>query len=597
MEETFPPHLASYEALAQHFRANLQGLNSTQKGLKFASSIRKLIPQTEAGADFSLPTLNPKISRDEGVDLKAIGKEDTHKILYIQSKLWVDRAQDIDGVLSNFQAFEQEQRAPHNGDQLSFNFNYPSPSFLLVTLSPLATLIKRYESRGSSSREFYEQCKAEQRIKFIDGYDILSVLQAAYIKISEPPNEVELKLESAVINKDNVFVGIVSSNEIKRLYNKIHDALFFENVRDFRGITPQDQKRPGRTTPNDEIVRTLTEAPEKMLGRNNGIVFKANDVKVSDDSRVLTLVKGSIVNGCQTAMCLVEAATTPSYVLVKVVQTSDAWDTWDITKAANHQNEVDQIDLDIASSLRPQLAKRAAVTLGVQLTDNANSVFQIIDDIYTQRVAYTEVRLLFMGLFSRTPNNLFAANYTELMKGLMKHFYNEDRYGTRIFEVLFALQGAIEEGIDYTQKILSNSSYSSDFDRLYKEHSLTYRCFIGILAICAAININIAVIESKVEHQQRGKRSGGTGREDDAVEYERMKNFLKEALIFLQTDNEKFLEYYLFAAKVWMDAVSPLDAETFELKMNMFKTSRGLNFTNLFGRVCREADIANRLRN
>ncbi len=102
--------------------------------------------------------------------------------------------------------------------------------------------------------------------------------------------------------------------------------------------------------------------------------------------------------------------------------------------------------------------------------------------------------------------------------------------------------------------------------------------------------------ESKADHQQRTKRSSGTGREDNAMEYERVKNFLKEALIFLQTRNEDFLEYYLFAAKVWMDVVFPLDAESVEVKMNMFKTSKGLNFTNLFGRVCREADVASRPR-
>jgi len=560
MEERFPPHLASYEALAQHFRANLQGLNSTEKGLKFASSMRKLIPQTEAGADFALPSLNPKISNDGGVDLKAIGKDDIHKVLYIQSKLWVDRAQDIDGVLSNFEAYLQEQRAPH--DQLAFDFDDPLPSFLLVTLSPLASLIKRYESRGSSSKSFYQRCQAEQRIKFIDGYDILSVLRAVYIKISEPPTELELKLESAVINKDNVFIGIISSDEIKRLYREIRDALFFENVRDFRGITSQDQKRIGRATPNDEIVKTLTDAPEKMLGRNNGIVFKANDVRVSDDSQVLTLTKGSIINGCQTAMCLVEAATTPCYVLVKAVQTSDAWD---ITKAANHQNDVDQIDLDIARSVRPQLLKRAAATLGARLTDNADSAFQIIDDIYSQRVAYAEVRLLFIGLFSRTPNNLFAANYTELMQGLMKSFYEEDKHGTEIYEVLFALQDAMEKGIENARDVYSHVSYTSEFDRLYNERSLTYRCFIGVLAICAAININIAVTESKDDHKQRAKRPSETERKDDVAEYERMKKFLKNALVFLQTREEEFLEYYLFAVKVWMDTASPPDAESLEI--------------------------------
>src|SRR6266496_2482329 len=49
------------------------------------------------------------------------------------------------------------------------------------------------------------------------------------------------------------------------------DALFFENIRDFLGVTSQE--RTGRKTPNKEIIKTVTTEADKMLSRNNGIVF------------------------------------------------------------------------------------------------------------------------------------------------------------------------------------------------------------------------------------------------------------------------------------------------------------------------------------
>lgn len=592
-EEHFPQHLTSQSELAQHFRANFYGLNSTEKGLKFASSIVKLIPQTEVGADFALPIINKKTSHDGGVDLKAIGKDNPRKILYIQSKFEIDRADDIDGVISKFQAYEQDHHLQHNGTQLTFNFDDPPPTFLLVTLSSLKNLLKRYESRSYASKQFYQQCLAEKRIWFIDGNNILAVLQTAYMKTSVTPSKFYLKLESPVISKDNVFIGIVSSDEIKRLYDEVGDSLFFENIRDFRGITPQSQRRSGRTTPNDEIVKTLTESPEKMLERNNGIVFKAQEVSVSDDSRVLTLIGGNLINGCQTSMCIVEAAATPCYVTIKVVQTLKAWD---ITKAANYQNSVDQIDLDIARSVRPQLLKRAATILGAQLTDRPKSAFQIIDEIYDQKVTYAEVRLLFIGVFSKDPNNLFEAHYRGLMQGLVEHFYEKDIYGTQVFEVLFTLQDAIEEGIEAARHIYSES-YASEFERLYEEHSPAYRCFIGILAICAAININISVSDVKQEDKKKTRKTFENDRRDDAAEWERMGKFFEAALAFLQARRQEFVnDYYPFAIKVWMDAVFPAGADSLEARVNMHTISRSLNFTNVFRRVCREADLAHRMK-
>lgn len=141
-------------------------------------------------------------------------------------------------------------------------------------------------------------------------------------------------------------------------------------------------------------------------------------------------------------MCLVEYSELPSSVLVKVVVTDDSWD---ITKSANYQTAIPDIDLELARYLRPQLVKIAASNLGVQISGVEKSAFQLIDEIYNNRVAYQETRLLYIGLFSRSPNNVFASNYTELMQDLISKLYDQSEYEEEVFETLFMLQGASQK--------------------------------------------------------------------------------------------------------------------------------------------------------
>jgi hypothetical protein len=110
---------------------------------------------------------------------------------------------------------------------------------------------------------------------------------------------------------------------------------------------------------------------------------------------------------------MVKQAMEPCYVPVKVVQTADSWD---IAEAANFQNTVAEIDLKIARNLRPQLAKRAATVSGVQIENGEKSALHLMDEIYSQKVAYRETRLLYIGLFSRLPNNLFEPDHAELVQ-------------------------------------------------------------------------------------------------------------------------------------------------------------------------------------
>jgi hypothetical protein len=572
----FPDHLTSYELLAQHIRGQLDGLNTTQKGDRFAHLVRKLVPQTEVGSDFELPQLSERKSNDEGVDLSAKSKDD-NKYLYIQSRLFVDRADTIDSVLSKFQAYKASHQASIVRGQYTLFNEGELPQFLLMTLSPLQGILKAYEGKEFASKDFYRRCIADGRIHFIDGHQIYSILRGAYLKLNQPPVSLELNVVTPVTNKDNVYIGIVSSVELQRLHRQFNDALFFENVRDFKGTT-RGAERIGRSTPNDEIVKTVREAPEKMLERNNGIVFRADAIQVSADRKRLALTQGSIINGCQTTMCLVNYSAIPSYVVVKIIE-KPSEDSWDVARAANYQNPVSEIDLLLAPSLRPQLAKRAASISGVQLDNGEKSAFQIMDEIYEQTVAYEETRLLFIGIFSRTPNNVLNANYTELLQDLIDRFYKEDPLGTRTFETLFALQGASQEGVDVARGVFKNESYTKMFQRFYRHPTFSYRCFVSILALCGALGVDISKREA-----------------DPAAEFARMNTFLSDARTLLESDKGRFLRFYTLSVKVWMQEMMPLDAEDIEIQRDMNKQSKSANFTIMFRKLSMEADLDDALR-
>src|SRR5262249_5549570 len=143
---------------------------------------------------------------------------------------------------------------------------------------------------------------------------------------------------------------------------EVGDAIFFENVRDF----------VGRSSVNNSISDTISTQPERFLQLNNGIVFSANKVEIIDDTHV-RLDRASIVNGCQTTISLVETEPNPgqeAYVQVKIVQLDVAGASWDVTHAANFQNEIARIDLDLARFIRPQLVRRQGYWSGIPVKES-----------------------------------------------------------------------------------------------------------------------------------------------------------------------------------------------------------------------------------
>ena len=229
--------------------------------------------------------------------------------------------------------------------------------------------------------------------------------------------------------------------------------------------------------------------------------------------------------------------------------------------------------------MRPQLVKRAAENFGVQLKDIERSAFQLIDEIYERKVAYSETRLLYIGLFSRTPNNVFASNYTELLQDLIVALYKNQVQEEEIFELLFLLQSISQESLIESKTIFSNPSYSSFFERLYKEDSLSYRSFLTILALCGTINTSITERES-----------------DISKEVVRVRKFIDDASKALKNKQDSFKKFHKLAVKLWMQDLLDDDEDEAKVRRDMYLSSKRMNFNNMFRKLCIEADLDQSLK-
>lgn len=430
---------------------------------------------------------------------------------------------------------------------------------------------KKYEQHEYGNKSFYLDLVANKRLHFIDGWEILKILQSTYRKVSDSPIRLVLNLETPVISKGNVYIGIISSKELKHLYDDFNESLFFENLRGFQGL----KSRQGRKLPNIEIVKTITTDPERMLERNNGIVIKASKVELDASKTQLTLTRGSVVNGCQTTTCLVSHPNDISCVLVKIVETEDPWD---ITEAANLQNYVSDIDMTISRTMRSQLAKRAAASLGFKLDIAKESAFKLLSTVTQREIVYDESRLLYIGLLSRTPNTIFTGNYTDLRQDVAQEFYNEDRYGTLIYEAIFTIQQALHEALPRVKSTFTSKTDVIGIERLYGRNP-AYRSFVAILALCATLNEDIT-----------------KGEQETAADYARLKAFFGKTIRLLNGDKKKFYQFFRLACKVWMDEVMPANRNEDDLRQYMSPDSKRSKFSGMLRTVHRELAVYEQMR-
>ncbi|MGW2147209.1 AIPR family protein [Nonomuraea bangladeshensis] len=526
-ENTLPTWLRNYEAFSAHLDEELADENPHNKGLRFVNFAHALLPRVPMVSIFEDFELNDKLSHDKGVDILT-AQNDAGQQLFAQSKYRIRRVDEIDAILSKFESFEAEHVAQSGYEQPALfedpSANPPSrPVYLIVTASNLSTLMERFRKTRRSSRPFYDRLIKEDRLVLADGGELLLTLQSIYRKSFEVPSRIVLHAEGW-LDVGTVHLGVISGAELIRLYDEHGDGLFFENIRSFLGL----ERNQDRESVNRRILKTVEELPEKMLERNNGITIRSS--RVIRQNSNLILQNASIVNGCQTTMCIVQQRDNISDNLLVAVKVVESVDLWEVAHSANYQNRVRQIDLDLAKYLRPQLVQRAAARMGISVEpDSSHGVTDLIATISDTQVTYDETRALYKGIFSERPTNIFDNNYNKLLTGVLDVLYEREDAADRVFSALFVISGASRKGREAVSRIFAESE-NLYFQRFKKP---IYSSYISLLAAGAVASTNLA---------ERLREPN-----DEAM---RLLGFVESVRNVIDTDVDIFIESYLTAYEI-----------------------------------------------
>jgi hypothetical protein len=498
---TYPMFLRSVDDLQAHIQEHFERLASTEKGGRFADFAGRLIETLPELSEFGRIQLSAKKSHDGGIDGSSALTDDG-KRLQMQSKLSITTKEEIDSILSKFYAREQaEETGPAQGSfQLSETRAAPTSSYVIVTAQRISGIMDRYRSVTMSSRKFYDHLMSQGRLYIVDGDTVFAAVQAAYSRAFGTANTFTLTSPGGWLLSGSVRLGFMRATDLVGLYRQYGDGLFYENVRDWLGPT-SGKKAPDQLTVNQEISLTIEKAPVKLLERNNGITFKAR--RVSDEEGAIRLEEASVVNGCQTTMAIVTAVAPVDECLiqVKVIESDDAWD---VAKAANYQNPVSKINLDLAPFLRPQLVREAAAESGIRVeVDAADNAVSLLNALYQDRLQYEELRYLYIGLLSNTPNNIMDQLYTKLRLDLLEGFAENPADRRLMMESMFALTLATRKVTSECRDIFGSEDAFGPFMRVFEQEKPQYRMFLAILATAALLEVDISDRKNEPDEMSR----------------------------------------------------------------------------------------------
>ncbi len=479
MNTNFPPILSSYGAFRQHVEGQLKGLQGHGKGDPWQEFTKRLIAVTPFGNRFGPPRDNPKKTRDKGWDISA-RDEDAKDTLYIQAKYSVNDVNELDGVISSWvplAGIDEGQLPLEN-----FRGDNAKICFALVTMSDLhSNIVPRYRESRRPPAIYFNMWLDEERVCIIDGPMIFDIFRDHYAKTFAEPQTQILHFASKHVHFDGVWLGVLAASELRGIYETARDSIFFENIRDFIGVSDVNQ----------EIVRTIQETPARFLEMNNGIVFSTSHVTELDE-QTLKIDRASIVNGCQTTLALVNTKThQETYVQVKVVQIGRLEESWRVTKAANFQNEVKRIDLELAMYIRPQVARRQGYLAGVPV--RGDNVLDLLDVFNRQPITWRNIRILFIGLFSKEPGNMFDVRWDLVNDRLLANYFQDEAHIQRVFNVVFDLHLAAERAVTWTSEAFAEDPETVNlFSRLLGDTRAPYKQYLIILALCSLTQMDIA---------------------------------------------------------------------------------------------------------
>lgn len=562
-----PLFLRSAEAFSGHLEDQFSESSSLEKGDSFVGFACKIVPFCDFWRDYDEPTPNPKKTHDQGVDFDARRRSGSGRFLG-QSKYRMRDVAAFDSVISKFSAYEQASRSAaridqqnlfHSGDGAADNLR-----FVLVTASNLSEIRRRYEESRLPSLGFYHALVAAQRLHILDGVSLLVHLQSLYRQSYLIAPQIEVELARPPLEVGNVLLSVIAGPTLQRLYGEYGSSLFFENIRDFLGIAGDADEKDASV--NAAILDTLRQLPSKMLGRNNGVTFRADEIESLGGNR-LRLLGGSIVNGCQTTMCVVNAGVHAEQAMIatKIVVGDDSWE---VAKSANYQNRVTRIDLELARFLRPQYVRQIATDLGYGLPATYGaSISNVLDDIHRTKISYDAIKLLYLGVFSRHPNNLFEGVYSEVRVDVLQSIHERERH-PYVMRVLFKLLEQMKHAAEALQERYQDEHALEVFRRFFHQNRIKYQCLLAILTACGCVTDNLVDKPANAE-----------------AACDRILTFIGRLDVVLMHHADYFNRVFRCAFLVVAQRVLSSKGDTQELMQKMFKevvSASGVHFSNQY---------------
>lgn len=406
----YPTYLQTLADFEAYLSDQFQGLSTSARGRQFAEAVLPILPHISGTDKFRSYSLSPKQSHDRGIDIQS-QKIPDGSFAVCQSKMKIAGTDELDSILSKFHMYERDSFQPRE-DLLFDDSMEPNVTYVIVTGSDLDAIKRRYEDRQPSSYSFYKELQDSDRLRIIDGKEILDWMRRTYARSTTLPASFELESASPWLSTGDVHIGVLSGQNLVELVRRYGDGLFFENIREWFG------EGGDPLSVNSSIIDTIKNEPSRMLERNNGITLRAESVAESAGGKTLKIGRGAIVNGCQTTMCLWslrDSVEDSVQVAVKVVEVADGDAAWKIAQSANYQNPIGKMELELARYLRPQVVARAAARLGEGLkTDRREGLTEVLKSYTRSEITYAQTRYLFLGLFCKRPNQLFQDNYTHI---------------------------------------------------------------------------------------------------------------------------------------------------------------------------------------
>lgn len=276
-------------------------------------------------------------------------------------------------------------------------------------------------SLGLKSDQIEKALIAQQKSKITDDFSFFYMAQENVISKYKSLVEAESGIPEDKLSFDGEYfedkgdygrawIGSVTSKELLRLSKKYDNELFAGNVRLFLG------ERKGGI--NEQIIKTAKEKPGQFWALNNGITIVADSATPGKNKNQLTLKRFSIVNGCQTTSCLVQAGETQAKVLTRVIATNATLKN-EIIRYNNSQNAVKIWAVRAADNIQKELRvefEKTGITYAPKQegTRKKHSISIIELDKVTQFLASREQTYLIQAINNKS--ELFDEPYQKIFK-------------------------------------------------------------------------------------------------------------------------------------------------------------------------------------